>query len=1014
MNFGSIDAARDAIGRLVERFATNRDHYRAASYNEETARSEFITPFFEALGWDVHNRSGTAERYKDCVHEESIKVGDYTKAPDYSFRIGGNRVFFVEAKKPSVDLATDPLPAFQLRRYAYSTNLPLSVLTDFEELAVYDTRISPRPTDKAGVGRVLFWKCAEYLDKLEEIWGLLSKEAVLTGAFDRYAASTKRRGTMPVDVEFLKDIEEWRHDLATNIALRNGDLTVEDLNFAVQNTIDRIIFLRVAEGQGAEEYGSLLALSNGNNVHARLVALYRRADQRYNSGLFDFERDRITPSLEIDDKVIKGIVGKLYERSPYDFSAIPVEILGNVYEQFLGRVIHLTKTHQARVVEKPEVKKAGGVFYTPAFVVKHIVDRTLGPLCQGKTPKQMKSLRVLDPACGSGSFLLQAYQLLLDEHLAWYEAHNPAGHKKEVYLGPGKKWRLTTAEKHAIVLSSIFGVDIDTQAVEVSKLSLLLKVLEGETAQTLRQFGLFGERALPSLERNVRCGNSLIEHADVRGLFTDEEERKRINAFDWKREFPKAFAGGGFDVVIGNPPYVRIQEMQEWAPREVELYKELYRSAASGNYDIYVVFVERALKLLNDKGRLGFIIPQKFWQVQFGEALRFLLTEGRHVAHVTNFRNNQAFASAFVNTAIHVLTKQPSAQFSYIEIPTLERGASLAAALATTSESQIPASVLGRGPWVLKPAPVLQLLRKLAKGRQTLETVTDRIFQGLKTSADRVYVLDLVHASKSVIRARSPELDEEVQLEADLCHPLIKGTEMRPYVPLPHERVVLFPYGLNDDGHVALIGEKKLKNDFPLAWGYLLANRTTLEKREGGRHQGAGWYGYGRSQALDVMSLPKLVTPDLAPRSSFLLDDSGEYFILGGAAGGYGVLPKEGVDRMCLLGLLNSRLLNFAITAGGQQMESGYYSFEARFIRGAPMELPVGTAAKHLHSLVERMLDFKRQLLAAKSPHERTRLERQVESKNEEIDDFVYRLYGLSQSEVQLVADDTSPKKAAG
>ncbi len=222
---------------------------------------------------------------------------------------------------------------------------------------------------------------------------------------------------MPVDAEFLKDIERWRDELARNIALRNRELTVEDLNFAVQATIDRIIFLRVAEGQGAEEYGTLQALSNGNNVHARLVALYRRADQRYNSGLFDFARDPITPSLEIDDKVIKGIVGQLYERSPYDFSAIPVEILGSVYEQFLGRVIHLREGHQARVQDKPAVRKAGGVFYTPPFIVRHIIDRSLGPLCKGKTPKQLKSLRVLDPACGSGSFLLQAYQLLLDEHL---------------------------------------------------------------------------------------------------------------------------------------------------------------------------------------------------------------------------------------------------------------------------------------------------------------------------------------------------------------------------------------------------------------------------------------------------------------------------------------------------------------------------------------------------------------------------------------------------------------------
>ncbi len=296
--------------------------------------------------------------------------------------------------------------------------------------------------------------------------------------------------------------------------------------------------------------------------------------------------------------------------------------------------------------------------------------------------------------------------------------------------------------------------------------------------------------------------------------------------------------------------------MQEWAPREVELYKELYRSASSGNYDIYVVFVERALKLLKGEGRLGFIIPQKFWQVQFGEPLRALLAEGRHVAHVTNLRNNQAFASAFVNTAIHVFTREPNARFSNIEIPPLGKEAPLPAARWRPPPSprcRPRCSAMGRGS--SSPLPVLALLRKLAKGRETFETVTDRIFQGLKTSADDVYVLDVVHSGKSVIRARSPQLDEEVQLEADLCHPLIKGTEMRPYTPLPHLRVVLFPYAPGEGGRVGLIAEKRLKSEFPMTWKYLLANRTTLEKREGGKHRGSGWYGYGRSQALDVMAL---------------------------------------------------------------------------------------------------------------------------------------------------------------
>jgi Eco57I restriction-modification methylase/N-6 DNA Methylase/TaqI-like C-terminal specificity domain len=1014
--FGSIESAREAIAKLVKRFADNRDHYRAPSYNEETARSDFIAPFFEALGWDVHNRSGAAERYRDCVLEESIKVGDYTKAPDYSFRIGGNKVFFVEAKKPSVDLATDPLPAFQLRRYAYSTKLSLSVLTDFEELAVYDTRISPRPSDKAGVGRVLFWKCEEYLDKLGEIWGLLSKEAVLTGAFDRYAASTKKRGTMPVDAEFLKDIEEWRHDLATNIAVRNGDLTVEDLNFAVQTTIDRIIFLRVAEGQGAEEYGTLLALSNGNNVHTRLVALYRRADQRYNSGLFDFERDRITPSLEIDDKVIKGIVGKLYERSPYDFSAIPVEILGNVYEQFLGRVIHLTKTHQARVEDKPEVKKAGGVFYTPAFVVKHIVDRTLGPLCKGKTPKQMKSLRVLDPACGSGSFLLQAYQLLLDEHLAWYEAHDPASHKREVYLGPGRKWRLTTAEKHAVLLSSVFGVDIDTQAVEVSKLSLLLKVLEGETAQTLRQFGLFGERALPSLEENIKCGNSLIEHADVKELFADEDEKNRINAFDWKKEYPEVFTRGGFDAVVGNPPYIRVQTMQEWAPREVELYKTLYRTAASGNYDIYVVFVEKGLSLLSPSGRLGFILPHKFFNAKYGEGLRELIAKGRHLSEVVHFGDQQVFETATTYTCLLFLEKsarkKPVTVTSVSDLVAWRAGDESAATSATIPIQRVTAS-----DWAFVSGAGGDLLERLRTIPKTLEDVADRIFQGLKTSADKIYIVEEKAQGRKGVRVFSRQTESEYWLEPGLLHPLIKGGDSRRYSLTTTSRLILFPYAPDESGSMSLIPAETLKGRYPLTWHYLSENRDYLQAREGGRMRGDKWYAYIYPKALDVMGLPKIFTPDLAAHAAFSLDETGEVFFTGGVAGGYGLLVSKGHDRLFILGLLNSRLLEWFIRQTAGRMRGGYFSFEARFIRSLPIKTIDPKSVKEtaiqadMVRLVKELTSLKKRLGDSKTPHERTQLERQSDAADREIDRLVYGLYGLSSNEIAIVEKETGPSK---
>ncbi|MGH9634019.1 MAG: type I restriction endonuclease [Candidatus Angelobacter sp.] len=373
---------------LVDRFERNREAYKSGAYNETQVRREFLDPFFKALGWDIDNEQGYAEAYKDVVHEDAIKIGDGTRAPDYSFRIGGTRKFFLEAKRPSVDIKNDASPAFQLRRYAWTTKLPLSILTDFEEFAVYDCRVKPDQKDKASVARVLYIPFTEYATRWDEIASVFSRDAVLKGSFDKYAEENKaKRGTAAVDDAFLQTIESWRKALAENLALRNKKLTQRETNFAVQRIIDRIIFLRICEGRGIEDYGKLQALAGHDDMYPRLGQLFKEADDRYNSGLFHFKPekgrheppDQLTLSLDLDDKLLRGILKSLYyPESPYVFSALPADVLGQVYEQFLGKVIRLTEGHHAKVEDKPEVKKAGGVYYTPTYIVDYIVQNTVG------------------------------------------------------------------------------------------------------------------------------------------------------------------------------------------------------------------------------------------------------------------------------------------------------------------------------------------------------------------------------------------------------------------------------------------------------------------------------------------------------------------------------------------------------------------------------------------------------------------------------------------------------------
>lgn len=688
--------------RLLERIATFRAHldsYLSPDYKEARLREEFLNPFFEELGWDMTNRAGYAEAYKDVVHEDTLKLsGVGTSAPDYSFRIGGNRKFFVEAKKPAVRVKDDPEPAAQLRRYSYSAGLPLGIVTDFHEFAIYDGRVRCREGDKASTARLFYCTFEQLPEHWNFIAGIFSRDAVLRGAFDKYAASAKgKRGTSEFDDDFLADMEHWRELLARNLALRNADLSQRDLNFAVQRILDRIVFLRIAEDRGIEKFGQLQALTAGPRVYPRFCDLCRAADLRYNSGLFHFAAekdrneapDRLTLELELDDATLKEILGALYyPKSPYVFAVVPADILGHVYEKFLGKVIHLTPDHRARVEEKPEVRKAGGVYYTPTYIVKYILAQTLAPLLDGRTPKQVEKLRVLDPACGSGSFLLGTFDYLLDWHLKYYLAHDPeswakkkhppiyetapnSGHEtlstQVEWLDPKtlrsgappqavRNWQLTTAERKRILLHNLHGVDIDSQAVEVTKLSLLLKVLEGE-ARELRGKQMHFERVLPDLGKNIKCGNSLIGsdfYAQGNLPMLDDEARLKINAFDWPHEFKDIMAAGGFDAVIGNPPY---RMLQPHNTEEAELaYVRARYVSAEFKIELFHLFLQRGVSLLHEGGRLGFIVPTTILNNVYAEKLRCWLLD-ECVLRTISVSPHRVFKDADVHTNVVALER---------------------------------------------------------------------------------------------------------------------------------------------------------------------------------------------------------------------------------------------------------------------------------------------------------------------------------------------------------------------
>jgi hypothetical protein len=973
-------AAPMVIAELVERFNNYYDTYKSHKYNEAQVRQEFVDPFFKALGWDMENAQGFAEAYKEVIHEDSVKVGHSTKAPDYSFRIGGNRKFFLETKKPSVNLAEDPAPALQLRTYAWNAKLPVSIVMDFEEFVVYDCRFQPQKTDGPSKARLLYLTYKEYLEHWDEIAGIFSKDAILKGAFDKYAETTKsKRGTKEVDAAFLEEISSWREDLARNIAIRNQELSVEELNAAVQSTIDRIIFLRICEDRGVEKYEQLKGLLNGEAIYPKLCDLFIHADSRFNSGLFHFkeEQDRANPDLltlklQIDDKPLSKIISSLYPPGPYNFAVMPPEILGQVYEQFLGKVIRLTEGHHAKVEDKPEVKKAGGVFYTPSFIVEYIVKNTVGKLLEGKTPKMASSLRILDPACGSGSFLLGAYRYLLDWHLEWYskavlpflekgesetspiirnllpfdylteDSNNEKrrGRKKKhrrvsnlpIYLGPGNIWRLTTEEKKRILLNNIYGVDIDPQAVEVTKLSLLLKVLEGESQETIQTLLRFSdERALPDLDNNIKCGNSLISFEFIEehvGL--SNEEIKQVNPFDWSNEFPEIMQNGGFDAVIGNPPYIPIEMIDDLQKTYFKrLYPQLERK-----YDSSIIFILAMLKKLNNNGLLGFISSLTWQTGENYRRLREYLFTNAGVVTLVNLPFD-VFKNAYVDTGIYVLSYARTSGYNIYRFPKKQKSYNL----ENLKYIYIPKRLVIAPDYkiVLEPFAQNILLRALSDqryaplGKFTIST------QGLA-------------GNRFTERDNPPD---------DKFYPYLAEGKLHRY-RLIRDRVAFVDL-----------------SEFSSLKPFYESQPKILIRR--------------------VISRQDRLMATFTDRRMVFKKDINPFIIIDPAW-----------DPLFVLGIINSSVLSYLyVNTSSIATKDDFRQTTLAELRGVPIPRFDAEDPKcvEVSTLVQRLFNVYESLNEAKMPHEKEILQRQIEATDKQIDKLVCELYRLTEEEIKIVEE---------
>ena len=953
-------STRQIIQTLVERFAEQSERYRQPDYNEAQTRADFITPFFQALAWDVQNQQGVAENYRPVVLEHPLRYGHVTKIPDYSFRMGGARKFFVEAKKPAVNLKTEAEPALQVRRYGWNAKLSLSIVTNFAEFAVYDCRLQPHRTDKAATARLWYLRYTDYVKNWDKLVEYFSFDAVWQGSLEKYLMQQATpKGILTVDAAFLNEIENWREDLAHDIIKLNAHLTSRQINFAVQQTIDRIIFLRICEDRGIEDYGKLLNLTHDTQIYPRLFQLFYQADARYNSGLFHFKAesardtpDQLTPKLRIDDAILTKMLKNLYyPDSPYEFSVFPADILGQVYEQFLGKVIRLTEARQAVVEEKPEVKKAGGVYYTPTYIVDYIVKKTLGQLVAGKTVQQISQLKILDPACGSGSFLLEVYEFLLAWHLENYLKDKEKWSKGKqpcLYQATGGGWKLTITERKRILLNNIYGVDIDTQAVEVTKLSLLLKVLEDEQS-VISQLSLIRERVLPDLENNIKCGNSLISNDFYLGQsgLLDEETLYRVNAFDWKQEFAEIMHAGGFDAVLGNPPYGA-----EFSELTLNYLKQRFTTFVWRG-ESYLLFVEQAQQLLKLNGWFGCIIPDTYLNLGFTRSLRNLLLQQTEL-HEIVLLPAKVFNAATVDTTLLFTQKMQRTDTFHEKLVTVNLF-NKKIKLLSLIEPDRSFSVSTKS-WYEQDAFLIQsdlqqteLVWKIENGKAKIGDFA-KLFYGIK--------------AYQVGKGKPPQSKKIVST--------------KPFTATRQENAEFLPFC--DGKHIGRYQLLWNKNNW-LHYGKWLAEPRPTTTFEG-----------------EKILIRKIISSTLI--ATYLTETYYCNTLL------YVLKINEDVELSYpyLLGILNSRLIGWYFKKKFQI--NAMDTFPQIMIRDI-IQFPIAIAApapqQHLTQLVMQLLELYQRLAAMKELHGQKVLQRQIVAVDAAIDKMVYELYDLTPDEIEII-----------
>lgn len=1006
----SRERAKRALETLVSEFKELDLGALTAEESEATARS-WVEKLLHVFGWNAADPRQVRQEYTIRGREvlRLRREGTTHRRPDYALKVGSERILYLDVKRFDVSIDDDENVAFQVRSYGWSAGFRVSYACSFQEFAIWDCRHKPEQDDEARVARLHCLRYTEYVENFALLWDYLSREAILGGSLQRLHPDEARpRGAEPLDVAFEAKLSEWRVELAKSILRYGGVRDAEIISGASQRILDRIVFLRLCEELGLEEYGALNAMvDDGDGFWPLFVEQHEKRYRKVYDGLLFPHREEDDPTgVEthlrqwwLRGRAFEHIVRGLYFPNPYRFDVVPLELLGGIYERFLGKRLRVIG-NDVRDEFKPEYQRTKGAVYTPAWVVRRVVSRTLDPLTKDGDPDIVLGLRILDPACGSASFLLGVYDHLEDALLAWARAHPRSAQRAAIAVEDEEGLRLTVQASRRIIEGCLHGVDIDPNAVEVARMSLALRHLERTAADVPED----PRDLLKGIGRNIRQGNSLVG-PDIAGLGLDPDRVRVTMPFAWKDRlfgFGNVMAEGGFHAVVGNPPYIEVKRYKEWMP---EMYRYLkdgdrYVTADQGKTDLAMPFMEMAVRQLRPEGRLGFIIQNRFFKTEYGESTRRWLRKGKLLEAVEDFRDIQVFPGRTTYTTILVL-EPGSASFEYRTFETL----SDAQADQPSLKATIKADQLDDKPWSLDQPDLLEVHSQLAKKHGRIGDKQEiEINVGLQTLYGKVYQLQPVDVTARTVRGVNG-LGAEVVLERKALRPLCRNRGFYPFRANNADAWVIFPYDINGE-NATEIRWTEFKERFPKAAAYLEHNRNTIRNEVDVPEGRDRWHLYLYPKNLVQQARAKVLFPMTIEDTAASVDRNGDVYQDNVNVNSLSI-RADGFDLDAVAAVFNSTTFSALARLKAGLNDAGWRKFNRQFAELVPfpMKQLKGTPlAKELAKLARRIEEQQEQLQRATTEGERGAVRGTLSTFWAELDEKVEELYGLTAAQKKVIA----------